>query len=63
MDKDAAKRIQSNADRNNKNQDFKSRAMSAADRNSAPKSGGQGGGTSSKQGGNTNASSGGNKKK
>lgn len=33
MDKDAAKRIQSHADKIGKNQDFKARAMSAASKN------------------------------
>jgi hypothetical protein len=33
MTKEAAQRIQSHADRSDKNQDFKSRAMSAADNN------------------------------
>jgi len=50
-------------DGNNKNQDFKSRAMAAAERNSAPTSGGQSGGnTGSKQAGTTNSNSGGDKK-
>jgi hypothetical protein len=52
-------------DRTNTNQDFKSRAMSAADRNSTPESSvPDATGTNSliKQGGNTDASSGGSKK-
>jgi hypothetical protein len=49
-------------DRTKTNQGFKSRAMSTADRNSTPKSSGQGT-SSTKQGGNADASSGGSKKK
>ena len=33
MSKEAARRIQSNSDKTGKNQDFKARAMSAADKN------------------------------
>ncbi|KAF8429477.1 hypothetical protein L210DRAFT_3651840 [Boletus edulis BED1] len=44
MDKEAAARIQSNADRTGNNQDFKARAQSTADRREhANTSGGNGG--------------------
>ena len=37
MSKEAARRIQSHADKTGKNQDFKARAMSAADKNKSSK--------------------------